>query len=423
MSTMKRVQVRLRFGPNDEREVGELAEAERGRVFFEYAPAFLATGWQPSPFRLPARPGLVEHTDRAFGPLPGVFDDSLPDGWGRLLMDRHFRGVGLDPLAVSPLDRLLHLGRRTMGALTYHPPDSEATEPIALDLPRLAEHASEVLRGSAREVLPELRRAGGLPGGARPKIVVGLRGDEVLSGDDDLPEGFEAWLVKFTGDDDGRDYGAVEHATMEMAQASGIHVPPHRLLGEGPWFAVQRFDRKRGNRRLHMHTLGGLLHSDFRIPACDYDQLLRVARALTRDRRAVVECFRRMVFNVAAHNRDDHVKNFAFLMDEAGEWTVSPAYDLVFSRGPGGEHSMTIDGEGRAVDAARCIALGERHGISAKEAKAVIEQVTAAVATWPKRASEAGVRTSTIDEISQAHRRVALVTAKSSSTRGSANDG
>lgn len=112
--------------------------------------------------------------------------------------------------------------------------------------------------------------------------------------------------MKLTGDGDGRDYGAVEHVYMEMARASGIDVPPHRLLGEGPWFAVQRFDRRIGNRRLHMHTLGGLLHSDFRVPASDYDQLLRVARALTRDRRAVVECLRRMVFNVAAHNREAH---------------------------------------------------------------------------------------------------------------------
>ena len=320
-------------------------------------------------------------------------------------------------MAVSPLDRLLYLGRRTMGALTYHPPDSYESEPIPLDLSRLAEHASDVLRGSAHEVLPELRRAGGSPGGARPKVLVGLRDDEVLSGEDDLPEGFEAWLVKFAGGDDGRDHGAVEHAYMEMARAAGIDVPPHRLLGAGRWFAVQRFDRRSGNRRLHMHTLGGLLHSDFRIPACDYDQLLRVARALTRDQRAVVECFRRMVFNVAAHNRDDHVKNFAFLMNDAGEWTMSPAYDLVFSRGPGGEHSMTIDGEGRAPDAARCIALGERHGISAKEAKAVIEQVADAVATWPARAADAGVHPSTIGEISRAHQRVTLVARTSTSKR------
>src|SRR5690606_26964394 len=127
--SMKRVRVRLRLGPEDERELGELAEVERGRTFFEYAPAFLATGWQPSPLRLPARPGLVEHTDRAFGPLPGLLDDSRPDGWGRLLMDRHLRWAGLDPMAVSPLDRLLYLGRRTMGALTYHPPDSYESEP------------------------------------------------------------------------------------------------------------------------------------------------------------------------------------------------------------------------------------------------------------------------------------------------------
>jgi serine/threonine-protein kinase HipA len=406
---MRRVHVRLRFGPELEREVGDLAEAERGRIYFAYSPAFLASGWELSPLRLPARPGLHEHTDRAFGPLPGVFDDSLPDGWGRLLMDRSFRRAGLDPATVSPLARLVHLGRRTMGALTYHPPESPHEQPMVLDLPRLAEHASQVLRGTVSEVLPALRRAGGSPGGARPKVVVGLRADEVISGEDDLPEGFEAWLVKLTSGDDERDHAAVEHAYMNMAQTAGIDVPPHRLLVQGPWFAVRRFDRNVGNRRLHMHSLGGLLHSDFRVPACDYDQLFRTTRALTRDQRAIDECFRRMIFNIVAHNRDDHVKNFAFLMDDTGTWTLSPAYDLVFSTGPGGEHSMTIDGEGRSPERARCIALAIRHGISAEDASAIIEHVTSAVTAWPAVARDAGVRKTRISEISRAHRSVALV--------------
>lgn len=408
---MKRIAVRLRLGPDAEHEVGELAEAERGRIFFEFSPALLRTGWELSPFRLPARPGLHEHTDRGFGPLPGLFDDSLPDGWGRLLMDRPYRRSGLDPAAVSPLERLLYLGRRTMGALTYHPPASPQEHHVVLDLQRLAENASEVLRGTAHDVLPELRRAGGSPGGARPKVVVGLRGDEVISGEDDLPEGFEAWLVKFAGSDDTRDHGAVEHATMQMAQAAGVDVPPHRLLGQGPWFAVRRFDRRDGNRRLHMHTLGGLIHSDFRVPACDYDQLLRVTRALTHDHRALVECVRRMVFNVLAHNRDDHVKNFAFLMDAEGQWTLSPAYDLVPSAGPGGEHSMTIDGEGRAPGLDRCVALAVRHGVSAAEVKGIVEQVASAVATWPRLARVAGVGKATIVEVSRMHRAVAFASA------------
>jgi serine/threonine-protein kinase HipA len=195
---------------------------------------------------------------------------------------------------------------------------------------------------------------------------------------------------------------------MEMAREAGIDVPPHRLLGSGPWFAVQRFDRGPGNRRLHMHTLGGLLHSDFRVPACDYDQLLRVARVLTRDQRSVVECFRRMIFNIVAHNRDDHVKNFAFLMDQTGAWTLSPAYDLVVSTGPGGEHSMTIDGEGRSPDRVRCLALAARHGIAASEATAIVDRAAAAVASWPALARDSGVRKARIAEISRAHRRVAF---------------
>ncbi len=405
---MKRVVVKLRFGPDDELEVGELAEAERGRIFFEYAPAFLDRGWELSPLRLPARPGLHEHVERAFGPLPGVFDDSLPDGWGRLLMDRHFRRTGLDPARISPLARLLHLGRRTMGALTYHPPDSPSEPPASLDLARLAEHADQVLRGTVKEVLPELRRAGGSPGGARPKVVVGLRDDEVISGDDELPEGFDAWIVKFAGHEDGPDHGAMEYAYMQMASAAGIDVPPHQLLGSGPWFAVQRFDRRAGNQRLHMHSLGGLLHSDFRVPACDYDQLLRATRAVTRDQRAVDACFRRMIFNIVGHNRDDHVKNFAYLMDASGAWSLAPAYDLVYSMGPGGEHSMTIDGEGRSPDLAGCTALAMRHGIGTGDAAAIIEQVTKAVTRWPVLARRAGVRATTIEEISRAHQRVAL---------------
>ncbi|MBL8949045.1 MAG: HipA domain-containing protein, partial [Myxococcales bacterium] len=138
-----------------------------------------------------------------------------------------------------------------------------------------------------------------------------MRGHQVLSGVDELPEGWTHWLVKFALGTDGADDGRLEHAYMRMAEAAGIAVPPHRLFAQGRFFGVQRFDREGPSRRLHMHTLGGLLHADYRLPSCDYDQLLRVARALTGDVRAVTECFRRMVFNVVAHNRDDHAKNFA----------------------------------------------------------------------------------------------------------------
>jgi len=399
----------LRWGCDDDIAVGTLAEAARGRVVFEYDDAFLATGLQISPWKLPAQPGLIEHTEREFGPLFGVFDDSLPDGWGLLLMDRYFRRQGRDPGAVSALERLLYIGSGAMGALTYHP----ATEPKApvatIDLRALADEAERVLQGADVDVLPELRRLGGSPAGARPKVLVGVRGDEVVSGIDELPAGFEHWLVKFPSGPQAFDTGPLEYAYMRMAERAGIDVPAHRLFAGGRFFGVRRFDRdddpgKGGNRRLHMHTLGGLVQSNYRVPSCDYDLLFRVARRLTADRRAVAEGVRRMVFNVAAHNRDDHVKNFAFLMDAQGEWTMSPAYDLSYARGPGGEHTMTIDGEGREPTYARIVELAVRHGLKRREVRDIVERVDEAVAQWLDIASDSGCDEAQAAAVARAHR-------------------
>lgn len=393
-------------GPGDELVVGQLAQHE-GRTFFEYSPELLEAKLELSPLRLPTRAGLVEHRDHEFGDLPGAFADSLPDGWGLLPMDRHLRRQGKNPATFTALDRLSYLGRRTMGALTYHPPAHPDQDPLVLDLARLAEAARKVLSGHRAAVLPELLRAGGSPGGARPKVLVGVNGEHMLSGDDDLPEGFEHWLVKFNAKEDGNDGGRVELAYAHMAAEAGITMPPVRLFEtdkKGAYFGVRRFDRLPGNRRVHVHTLGGVLQANFRVPSCDYDHLFRVARRLTHDHRAVLECFRRMVFNVVAHNRDDHVKNFAFLLDDRGTWSLSPAYDLTLSDGPGGQHQMSVDGEREAPTRERCLALGERHGIGRKEAKAILEQVNEAVASWRTIARAVGCRAARIRDVAARHR-------------------
>ncbi len=401
---MKKLEVRLVRGPDETRVVGQLAETEDRRVVFEYAPAFLRDPLWLSPFKLPPEAGLYEHRDLDFGPLFGLFDDSLPDGWGLLLMDRFFRQQGAPMAEVSALDRLAFVGTRTMGALTYHPPaDLPASETRILDLQQMARASEEVLQGTSAEVLPQLLRAGGSPGGARPKVLVGVRGDreEVHSGEEDLPLGFAHWMVKFRGQDDFPDAGAVEMAYSLMAREAGIEMPPTRLFetaaGER-YFGVERFDRSDG-RRFHVHTFGNLIHADFRIPSCDYRQLFEATRILTKDHRDVLECYRRMVFNVLAHNRDDHVKNFAFRMTDAGEWRLSPAYDLSFAHGPGGEHTMTVAGEGRAPGRSHLLSLAEPVGISTPDAESIIEQVGEAVARWPVLAGEAGVRRKTVEEV------------------------
>jgi serine/threonine-protein kinase HipA len=405
---LKKLEVRLRLGPGDERIVGTLAEQER-RVYFEYSDDFLATGWELSPLHLKARKGLIEHTQLEFGPLPGLFDDSLPDGWGLLLMDRYLRKKGVDPDGLSALDRLQFLGTRTMGALTYHPPaNPEPEDATPVDLRALAEGAVSVLRGAAPKILPELLKVGGSPQGARPKALVGMRGDEVIHGQDDLPEGFEHWLVKFLAQEDKPDFGRVELAYNRMAAAAGIDVPEARLfeVREGrrthAYFGSKRFDRRPGNRRVHVHSLANLIQTNFRIPSRDYDDLFRATRLLTHgDHTAQLACFRRMVFNVAAHVRDDHTKNFAFVMNERGEWALSPAFDLAYAAGPGGEHQTTVAGEGREPTRVNCLELGERHGVRRREGERIIEKVNAAVSRWRKLAAEAGCRVATIRSIAK----------------------
>lgn len=403
---MKRLEVLFTRSSDESLRVGELAE-DRGRVYFEYAAEFLATGLNLSPFRLPFETGLFEHRDREFGPLPGLFDDSLPDGWGLLLMDRHFRSLGRDLAEIGPLERLSWLGRWTMGALTYHPPaDRESADTSGFDLHELARQSQEILSGAAVDVLPELLRAGGSPGGARPKVLVGFDSDsgEVRSGEDCLPNGFEHWIVKFTAGSDAPDAGAIEYAYSLMACDAGIDMPPTRLFETsegGRFFGVQRFDRS-GNRRYHVHTFGNLIHSDFRIPSADYADLLKATSLLTRNHQDVLRAFRRMVFNVLAHNRDDHVKNFAFLLDDStGEWTLSPAYDLLHSPGPGGEHSTTLAGEGRSPRRSHMLHLAERVGVSERDAVAIIDEVRSAVSHWSRHAAWADVSKASSKRIAQ----------------------
>jgi serine/threonine-protein kinase HipA len=403
---MKKLDIRFTRSPNDSMPVGTLAE-DRGRVYFEYAADFLATGLNLSPFRLPFEPGLFEHRDREFGPLPGVFDDSLPDGWGLLLMDRHFRSLGRNLAEISPLDRLAWLGTRTMGALTYHPPASrDDSDASIFDLTRLARQSQEILTGSAVDVLPQLLKAGGSPGGARPKVLVGYNPDtgDVISGEDDLSEGFEHWIVKFLAKEGNPDAGAVEYAYSLMARQAGIDMPTTRLFEtpEGDrFFGIRRFDRD-GNRRYHVHTFGNLIHSNFRIPSADYADLLKATSLLTRNHQDVLRAFRRMVLNVLAHNRDDHVKNFAFLLDAAtGDWSLTPAYDLLFTPGPGGGHTMTITGEGRNPGRPHMLKLADQADVSRPDADAIIAEVQAAVARWPDHAANAGVSKATAEQIAQ----------------------
>ena len=371
--------------------VGRLAWRDRV-AYFEYDSTFLATKLELSPFRLRLEPGLFEGPERVFDRLHGLFNDSLPDGWGRLLMDRKLRQEGILPGALNPLDRLAWVGKRGMGALTYYPEHpAMAGAEGAIDLDLLADESQMVLEDNPKALLDRLIKVGGSPHGARPKALVGyaVDGSSLLHGVDDLPEKYEHWIVKFRAPGDAVDAGAVERAYAEMAIEAGVDMPDTTLFPakSGPgYFGIKRFDRI-GNQRLHMHTVSGLLQVDHTLPTIGYVDMIKADRLLTRRQADVDQAFTRMVFNVLAHNRDDHTKNHSFLMADDGQWSLSPAYDVTFSSGPGGEHALDVSGEGRSPGISHILAVAKNVGVSERTAAETIERVRAAVDRWPRFAA------------------------------------
>lgn len=386
--------VRLEFG-DVALPVGRLAIRAQ-RIYFEYDRAFLPRRLEISPQRLTLQPGVRSFDPVLFEGLPGVFNDSLPDGWGRLLFDRAMRAQGVLPGQVSPLDRLAHVGRSGMGALTYEPDVVPHEADGIIDLDRMAGLAKDVLEGKADEVLGELAAHNGASGGARPKALIGYNcaTGAMVHGQSILPEGFAPWLVKFPNTQDGADAGAIEYVYALMAKAAGVEMTEAHLFpskrGAG-YFATRRFDRN-GASRVHAHTASGILHTDHKAPSLDYQDLLALSMIMTRDIREAEKMFRLAVFNVLAHNRDDHAKNFTFLMNAQGEWRLSPAYDLTFSSGPGGEQSTMVMGQGKSPSVSHLTTLGVAANLPLRTVQEVIDQTREALVGWRNLAKAHGVR-------------------------------
>ncbi len=396
---VRHVKVGLDFG-SGAMPVGDLALLER-QVYFEYDADFIRRGLALSPFRLPLKSGLQSFHTTLFDGLPGVFHDSLPDGWGRLLFDRAMRKRGLLPQMLGPLDRLAHVGESGMGALVYKPDHFDAAAGAGIDLNWIAQQSQDVLEGEAEGVLGELIALNGSSAGARPKALIGFHQESgrIIYGNQDLPEGYAPWIVKFANSQDGPDAGAIEFVYSKMARQAGLAIPETHLFsakrGAG-YFAVKRFDRNE-DKRLHMHSACGLLHSDHRTPALDYQDLLELTMILTRDVRESEKMFRLAVFNTMAHNRDDHARNFSFLMDQTGEWKLAPAYDLTFSYGLGGEQSTMVMGEGRAPDMDHLRALGRHADIRDARIEEILKQTIDALGQWSELAKAHGVKIGTQD--------------------------
>lgn len=402
----RRLRIDMAFAPNDIRSVGQIAwDSARRSAAVEWDPAFVADPLPISPYHIKTLTGLYRTGHpAAFEGLPGVFGDSLPDGWGRLLIDRELERRGSTRTAITPVDRLAIVGTHGMGALIYRP-EEHAVGPNSVDLGWFADLAASMGENASVDDLRRARAAAGGSAGARPKFVALLDAETGRLRDHRLPPepGERHVLIKHPATTDSPTAIEEEEAYATMARAAGIAMPWTRVLRSrrgDPFLAVERFDRS-GAGRVHMHTAAGLLDVDFRQLSIDYENLLKLVRWTTRHAGDQDEMFRRMTFNVLAHNRDDHLKNHAFLMDAGGSWRLSPAYDLSFSDGPGGEHHLAIAGEGRRPGRAHVEAVGRRLGMKPAAIDAVIEPVRAALADWPRHADAAGVPSRRVQQIAR----------------------
>jgi len=352
-----------------DRLVGTMALYQNRLAAFEYGTDWLADGFSINPFSLPLEKKVFLPKIEPFEGIYGVFADSLPDGWGRLLVDRLMRRNGINPMEMGNLDRLAIVGETGMGALSYRPVITLEESDNSMSLDEIAAECEKVLQTEFSEQLDTLFTLGGSSGGTRPKILTKIDGDD--------------WIIKFPSSYDSKDIGRQEYDYALCAKKCGIDMEDVKLFESqrcSGYFGTKRFDRVRrddgGMTRRHMVSVSGLLETSHRIPNLDYDLLMRLTFMLTKDIEECMKLYRLMCFNVFAHNRDDHSKNFSFIyLDDEKRWVLSPAYDLTYSNSLNGEHATTINGNGVNPGINDLLEVAKKAGLDIKAARAAAEDI------------------------------------------------
>lgn len=419
------------------RTIGAVAlEAVSDVAAFEYDPAFVNSGIEIAPLTMPLSHRVFRFPElprETFHGLPGLLADSLPDKFGHALINAWLARQGRPPASMNAVERLCYTGARGMGALEFRPTiGPRARRSRRLEVDALVELASEVLTSRDRlhatfdedtseSAMADILRVGTSAGGARAKAVVAWNPEtrEVRSGQVPVEEGFEHWILKFDGVrgnrdhelDDPQGYGAIEYAYYLMATAAGIDMTECRLFEENGrrHFMTRRFDRDRHGGKRHMQSLCALAHYDYNLPgAYSYEQALQIIRRLDLGPNALEQQFRRMVFNLLARNHDDHVKNIAFLMDKRGQWRLSPAFDVTYSYNPDGDwtasHQMSVNGKRGDFELEDLRACARNASMKRGRAEAILAEVNAAVAEWPRFADRADLPAETTRRLAGMHR-------------------
>ena len=417
--------------------------ADTGHAVFQYDPDFAESGIELSPLVMPLGPDPYSFPflpKNTFKGLPGMLADALPDKYGDRLINAWLAEQRRTPDSFNPVERLCYVGTRGMGALEFKPSligsSRKARKVEISSLVRLANmvlHEKAGLEGvlggkNDLAAIDDILRVGTSAGGARAKAILAWNQTtgEFRHGQIDAGDGFEHWLMKFDGIDTNRDkeepdpqgFGLIEYGYYLMAVAAGIDMMPCRLHREGArnHFMTRRFDRpvdEKGNtHKLHMQSLCALQHFDFNDPrGYSYEQAILTIRELGLGAPALEQQFIRAVFNVVARNQDDHVKNIAFLMNQSGDWKLSPAFDVNYSYNPGGEwtgqHQMSLNGKRDGFALEDLLAFAETASIKPARAKSLISTVRDVVSNWSQYANEAGVDEDTIRRIGKTRRLIA----------------
>lgn len=392
-----------------DQRVGQLRYFE-GSHYFEYDVRFLRGGLEISPFALPLERGVSKHSNSAFSTLPPVIADSLPGKFGRTVILESFKKLGRP--SPSPMEVLAYLGSQTMGALTYEPAEGGKEDSAEIDLVTSAQAARQALEQVHEDELDlKSLRAGQTAGGMAPKLLAAISDDgrKLVTGANVIPENMEAWLIKLNSKRMHESSSCqIEMAYFDLARLAGIEVPETKLITDREGykhFAIQRFDRniENPNERIHLHSFAGLMGLDFNDPNHDYDYLLRTTRAITKNAAQVEQQFRRMVFNLLASVRDDHAKNFSFLMADGGEWSISPAYDLLYSDTELGGNWTLVDGLRSNVTFDHLNKLADTHSIPRRKVISIVDSVCDALAHWPSAALKSGVGPAVIATVANVH--------------------
>lgn len=387
--------------------VGALIE-EGGTTSFEYDNKFLANGHSISPLKLPRSDAIFSFPElarkEAFRGLPGVFADSLPDRFGNKIVEKILRDRGIDEF--SQAQKLLYVGKRAMGALEFEPASmTDKFDPLPLDIAQLVEESRKVIQGDITTKTAEIMQVGSTAGGMRAKAVIGWNknNNEVIHGLGHLPQGFEPWILKFDGVNQVHEpWCALEYIYMQLSAQAGIKTPQTRLLTDNKLkhLMIQRFDRVNG-QKVHMHSLGGLIHSDYNdVREIDYKNFISIAKSIGCPSKDIRDLFKRMVFNILANNNDDHVKNFSFLMEPNGRWSLSPTYDVTYIQGgPWTQgHQMTCNGKANGITWDDIQAVADDCSID--QPLLLAQEVVESLSDFSKLAKETGLEAQIIKKVS-----------------------